>query len=175
MYTRCSFSRISAPKIYPKIDEKNDRKMEHFFGPLLEGLGSHSVTMLGSKSHLKIDQKINATLDRFLDDFRLILGSMWVPFALRDGTGTPPRRPKTLSRRSQDAPKTPKDAKKAPQEAPRGPNTPPSSILDDLSSNFHRFFIDFFIIFSWIFHCFFIDVLICWDYCGTILVVLASQ
>ena len=53
---------------------------------------------------------------------------------------------------SQDAPKTLKDANKAPQEAPRGPNTPPSSILDDFSSNFHRFFIDFLIDSSWIFH-----------------------
>ena len=149
--------------------------MKHFFGPLLEGLGSHSVTILGSKSHLKIDQKINAILDRFLDDFGPILSPSGVPFGLRDATGTPPRRSKTLSRRSQDAPKTPKDAKKAPQEAPRGPNTPPSSILDDVSSNFHRFIIDFFIYFSWIFHCFFIDVLICWDYCGSILAVLASQ
>ena len=43
--------------------------MKHFFGPFLEGLGSHSVTILGSKSHLKIDQKINAILDRFWNDF----------------------------------------------------------------------------------------------------------
>ena len=129
--------------------------MKHFFGPILEGLGSHSVTILGSKSHLKIDQKINAILYRFLDDFGLILGSMWGPL----------RAPGC----HRDAPKTLKDANKAPQEAPRGPNTPPSSILDDFSSNFHRFFIDFFIDFSWIFHRFFIDVLICWDYSGSIL------
>ena len=44
VHTRCSFSRISAPTIYPKIDEKNDRKIKNFLGPLLEGLGSHSVT-----------------------------------------------------------------------------------------------------------------------------------
>ena len=107
VYTRCSFSRISAPKIYPKIDEKNDRKMEHFFGPLLEGLGSHSVTILGSKSHLKIDQKINAILDRFLDDFGPFLGSMWGPLRApgchRDAPKTLQDALKTLPRCSQDA------------------------------------------------------------------------
>jgi len=107
VYTRCSFSRISAPKIYPKIDEKNDRKMKHFFGPLLEGLGSHSVTILGSKSHLKIDQKINAILDRFLDDFGPILGSMWGPLRApgchRDAPKTLQDALKTLPRCSQDA------------------------------------------------------------------------
>ena len=101
LYTRCSFSKISAPKIYPKIDEQNDRKIEHFFGPFLDGLGSHSVTILGSKSHLKIDQKINAILDRFLNDLGPFLGSRWVPCGLRDATGTPCDAP----RRSQEAPK----------------------------------------------------------------------
>ena len=129
VYTRCSFSTISAPKIYPNIDKKNDRKMYHFFGPLLEGLGSHSVTILGSKSHLQIDEKFNAIWDRFLDHFGPILGSMWGPL----------RAPGC----HRDAPKTLKDANTAPQEAPRGPNTPSSSILNDCSSNFHRFFIDF--------------------------------
>ena len=106
-------------------------------------------------------------------DFWTMLGSSWspcgVPFGLRDATMTSPRRSKTLSRRSQDAPKTLKDANEAPQEAPRGPNTPPSSILNDFSSNFQLFFIDFFIDSSWVFHWFFIDVLICWDYSGSIL------
>ena len=96
---------------------------------------------------------------RFCIDFWKILGPSWgpcgVPFALRDATGTPPRRSKTPSRRSQDAPKTLKDANKA--------------ILDDFSYNFHRFFIDVFIDSSLIFHWFFIDVLICWDYSGSIL------
>ena len=94
------------------------------------------MTILESKSYLKIDQKINPILDRFL----MILGPSWgpcgFPFGLWDATGTLPRRSKTLPRRSQDAPKTPKDAKKAPQEAPRGSHTPPSSILDDVSSIF---------------------------------------
>ena len=36
--------------------------MKHFVRPLLEGLGRHSVTIFGSQSHLKIDQKINAIL-----------------------------------------------------------------------------------------------------------------
>ena len=110
---------------------------------------------------------------RFWINFWTILGPSWgpggVPCGLRDATGTPPRRSKTLSRGSQDAPKTLKDANKAPQEAPRGPKTPPSSILDDFSSNFHRLFINLFIDFSRIFHFFFIDVLICWDYSGSIL------
>ena len=143
--------------------------MKHFFGVLLEGLRSHSVTSLRSKSHLKIDQKINAILDRFFNDFGPSWGPCGVPFGLQVATGTPPRRSKTLQRRSQDAPKTLKDANKAPQEAPRGPNTPPSSILNDFSSNFHRFFIDSFIDSSWIFDWFFIDVIICWDYSGSIL------
>ena len=105
--TRSSFSRISAPQIHPKIDEKNDRKMKHFFGPLLEGLRSHSVTILGSRSHLKIDQKINAILDRFLDDFGPILGSMWgalrAPGCHRDAPKTFQDVLKTLPRCSQDA------------------------------------------------------------------------
>ena len=104
---------------------------------------------------------------KFWIDFWTILGPSWgpcgIPFGLRDATGTPPRRSKTLPRRSQDAPKTLKDANKAPQEAPRGSKTPPSSILDDFSSNFHRFFNDFFI------DLLFIDVLICWDFSGSIL------
>ena len=107
VYTRCSFSRISAPKIYPQIDEKNDRKMKHFFGSLLEGLGNHSLTILGSKSHLKIDQKINAILDRFLDDFGPFLGSMWSPLRApgchRDAPKTLQDALKTLARYSQDA------------------------------------------------------------------------
>ena len=75
---RCliDFGHQNDPKINPKIDEKNDRKMINFLGSLLEGLGSHSVTILGSKSHLKIDQKINAILDRYFKDFGSILGSI---------------------------------------------------------------------------------------------------
>ena len=41
--------------------------------------------------------------------------------------------------------------------------------LHDFSSNFHRFFDDWFIDFSWIFHWFVIDVLTCWDYSANIL------
>ena len=81
--------------------------MKHFFGALLEGLGSHSVTILGSESHLKIDRKINAILDRFLDDFRLFLGSMWVPLrapgCYRDASKTLQDGLKTLPGCSQDA------------------------------------------------------------------------
>ena len=81
--------------------------MEHSFGPFLEGLGSHSVTILGSKSPLKIDQKINAILDCFLDDFGPILGSMWgplqVPGCHRDASKTLQDALKTLPRCSQDA------------------------------------------------------------------------
>ena len=94
-------------------------------------------------------------LDRFLDDFGLFLESMWGPL------------PAPGCHR--DAPKTLKDANKAPQEAPRRLNAPPSSILDNFSSNFHRFFIDVFIDSSLIFHGFCIDVLIYWDYSGSIL------
>ena len=82
------------------------RKKIYYFGSFFDGLGNHSVTILGSKSHLKIDQKINAILYRFLEDFGGFLGSMRGPFGLLDATWTPPRRSKTLSRRSQDAPKT---------------------------------------------------------------------
>ena len=80
--------------------------MKHFFGPLLEGLGSHSVTILESKSHLKIDQKINAILDRFLDDFGPFLGSMWGPLRApgchRDAPKTLQDAFKTLPRCSKD-------------------------------------------------------------------------
>ena len=61
---------------------KNDRNMKHFFGPLLEGLGSHSVTILGYKSHLKIHEKINAILNRFLDDFSLNFHRFFLDFPL---------------------------------------------------------------------------------------------
>ena len=107
VYTRCSFSRISAPKIHPKIEKKNDRTIEHFFGPFLDGLGSHSATILASKSHLKIDQKINTILDRFLNDFGAFLGSMWGPLRApgchRDAHKTLEDALKTLPRCSQDA------------------------------------------------------------------------
>ena len=79
----------------------------HFCGPFLDGLGRHSVTILGSKSHPKIDQKINAILDRFLDDFGPFLESMWGPLRApgrhRDAPKTPQDGPKTLPRCPQDA------------------------------------------------------------------------
>ena len=119
--------------------------MKPFFGLFLECLGSPSVAILGSKSHLKINQKINAILDRFLNDFGLILGSMWDPLRApgchRDAPKTLQDALKRLPRCSQDA----QGCQQGTQEAPRGPKTPPSSILNDFSSNFHRFFIDFFI------------------------------
>ena len=93
--------------------------MEHFFVPLLDGSGSQSATILESKSHLKIDQKINVFWIDFLTILRLSWGPCGVPFGFGDATGTPPRRSKTLSRGSPDAPKTLKDANKAPQEAPK--------------------------------------------------------
>ena len=81
--------------------------MQHFFGTLLEGLGNLSVTILGSKSHLKIDQKLNAILYRFFNDFGLFLGSMWgplrVPGCHRDAPKTLQDVLKTLPRCSQDA------------------------------------------------------------------------
>ena len=107
----------------------------------------------------------------------MILSPCWrscgVPFGLRDATGTLPRRSKTLSRGSQDTPKSLKNANMAPQEAPRGPKTPPSSILDDFSWNFHRLFIDFSIAYSWffpvIFHRCFNMLGFFWQYSGRIL------
>ena len=140
MYTRCSFSRISAPKIYPKIDEKNDRKMEHFFGPLLEGLGSHSVTILGSKSHLKIDQKINAILDRFLDDFGSHPG---VHVGSPSRSGMPPGRPQDAPRRSQDAPKMLPRRSRTPIRHPKRPQEGPTHLQARFWTIFHRIFIDF--------------------------------
>ena len=116
--------------------------MKHVFVPLLEGLGSHSVTILGSKSHLKIDQKINAILDRFLNDFGPFLGSMWGPLR---APGCHRDAPKTL----QDAPGTPKDVAETPQEAPGGTE----DLQDRFLTIFHRFFIEF----SLIFHRFSID------------------
>ena len=141
-------------------------------GGILEPAGDRTWTPGRAQNRSKINPKSHWFVDRFLVDFGSFLGSMWGPLRAPGTTGTPPRRSKTLPRRSQDAPKTLKDANKAPQEAPRGPKTPPSSILDDFSLNFHRFFIDCFIDFSWIFHRFFIDVLMCWDYSGSILEVL---
>ena len=81
---------------------------------------------------------------RFWIDFWTILGPSWgpgaVPCGFRDATGTLPRRSKTHSRGSQDAPKTLKDANKALQEAKGAQDT---SKLD-----FGQFLIEF--------HCFFI-------------------
>ena len=142
VYTRYSFSRISAPKIYPKIDEKNDRKMEHFFGPLLEGLGSHSVTILGSKSHLKIDQKINAILDRFLNDFGSFLGSMWGPLR---APGCHRDAPKTLQDALKTLPRCSQDAQGRQEGTPRGPQ-------HASKRDFGRFFIEFSSIFHRCFH-----------------------
>ena len=143
VYTRSSFSRISAPKIYPKIDEKNDRKMKHFFGPFLEGLGSHSVTILGSKSHLKIDQKINAILDRFLNDFGPILGSMWGPLR---APGCHRDAPKTLQDALKTLPRCSQDAQGCQYGTPRGPKRAQHTAKLDfnrISIDFHRFSIDF--------------------------------
>ena len=139
------FQGFRPPRSIQKSMKKTIEKWNIFVGPLLEGLGTHSVTILESKSHLKIDQKINAILDRFLDDFGPIMGSMWGPFALRDATGTPPRRSKTLSRRSQDAPKTLKDANKG---TPRGPKRAQHASKLDVV----RFFIKFSSIFHRCFH-----------------------
>ena len=131
------------PKIYLKIDEKNDRKMKHFFGPLLEGLGIHSVTILGSKSHLKIDQKINAILDRFLNDFGPILGSMWGPLR---APGCHRDAPKTLQDALKTLPRCSQDAQGCQHGTPRGPKRAQhASKLDfrgffmEFSSIFHRF------------------------------------
>ena len=118
VYTRCSFSKISAPNIYPKIDEKNDLKMIHFFAPILDGLGSHSVSILGSKSHLKIDQKINAILDRFLYDFGPFLGSMWRPLR---APGCHRDAPKTLQDALKTLPRCSQDAQGRQEGTPRGP------------------------------------------------------
>ena len=108
--------------------------MEHFFGPLLEGLGSHSVTILGSKSHLKIDQKINAILDRFLDDSGLFLGSMWGPLR---APGYHRDAPKTLQDALKTLPRCSQDAQGHQKGTPRGPKSAQhASKLD-----FGRFFI----------------------------------
>ena len=119
--------------------------MEHFFGPLLEGLGSHSVTILGSKSHLKIDQKINAILDRFLDDFGPILGSMWGPLR---APGCHRDAPKTLQDALKTLPRCSQDAQGRQEGTPRGPKRAQhASKLD-----FGRFFIEFSSIFHRFFH-----------------------
>ena len=81
--------------------------MEQFFVLLLDGLGSQSVAILDSESHLKIEQKINVIWDRFFNDFGLFLGSMWGPLwapgCHRDAPKTLQDAPKTLPRCSQDA------------------------------------------------------------------------
>ena len=101
------FQRFGPPRSIQKSMTKNDRKIKHFFGTFLDGLGSHSVTILESKSHLKIDQKVSAILDQFLDDFGPVLGSMWVPLRVRgchrDAPKTLQDALKRLSRCSQDA------------------------------------------------------------------------
>ena len=106
VFTRCSFSRISAPRIYPKIDEKTIEKWNTFLD-LYWKVCRHSVTILGSKSPLQIDQKINAILHRFLNDFGPFLGSMWGPLRApgchRDAPKTLQDAPKTLPTCSQDA------------------------------------------------------------------------
>ena len=122
--------------------------MKHFFRPFLDGLGSHSVTILGSKSHLKIDQQINSILDRFLNDFGPILGSMWGP---PSGSGMPPGRPQDAPRRSQDAPKMLPRRPRTPRRHPKRPQEGPTRLQARFWTNFHRIFIDFSSIFSLIF------------------------
>ena len=92
--------------------------MTHFFGPHLEGLGSHSVTILETKSHLKIDQKINANLDRFFHDFGVILGSMWAPLC---ASGCHWDAPKTLQDALKTLPRCSQDAQGRQEGTPRGP------------------------------------------------------
>ena len=127
--------------------------MEHFFGPLLEGLGSHSVTIFGSRSHLKIDQKINAILDRFLDDLGPILGHVGSP----SGSGMPPGRPQDAPRRSQDAPKMLPRRSRMPIRHPKRPQEGPTRLRARFWTIFHRIVTDFSSIFSLILLGFSID------------------
>ena len=92
--------------------------MEHFFGPLLEGLGSDSVTISVSKSHLKIDEQINAILDQFLNDFGPFLGSMWGPLR---APGCHRDSPKMLQDALKRLPRWSQDAQGRQEGTPRGP------------------------------------------------------
>ena len=150
-----------------KKRSKNETLFSTVFGSFGAPFCDHFWIKIASKNRSKNQCDFGSIFERFS-------AHPGVHVASPSRSGMPPGRPQDAPRRSQDAPKmlprrarTP--ANRAPQEAPRGPNTPPSSILDDFSLNFHRFFIDFFIDSSWIFHGFFIDVLICWDYSGSTL------
>ena len=93
----------------PRSIQKSMKKIENetLFWIAFGRFGSHSVTILESKSHLKIDRKINAILDRFFNDFGPFLGSRWGPLRApgchRDAPKTLQDALKTLPRCSQDA------------------------------------------------------------------------
>ena len=109
----------------------------------------------------------------FWIDFLTILGPSWgpcgVPFGLWDATGTFPKIP----RRSQEAPKMLPRRSRMPTRHPKRPQEGPTPLQARFCTIFQRIFIIcssmFFIDFSWFFYGFFIDVLICWDYSGSIL------
>ena len=83
---------------------------------------------------------------RFWIDVWTILGPSWgpcgVPFGLRDATGTPPRRSKTLSRRSQDAPKMLPRRSRTPIRHPKRPQEGPTHLQARNFIDFRWFVID---------------------------------
>ena len=106
VYTRYSFSRISASKIYSKIDEKKRSKMKHFFGPLLEGLKpfcDHFGIKIASKNRSKKQCDFESIFVWFWAYPGVHVGSLRAPGCHRDAPMTLQDALKRLPRCSQDA------------------------------------------------------------------------
>ena len=135
--------------------------MEHFFGLFLEGLGSHSVSILALKSHLKIDKN--------QCDFRLIFARFsalpGVQVGSTAGSGMPPGRSEDAPRRSPEAPKMFPRRSRTPIRHPKRPQDGPRHLQARFWTISHRIFIDF----SWIFHGFFLDLALIFHRCFNML------
>ena len=165
----CSFSRISAPKIYPKINEKtieNETLFWTAFGRFGEPFCDHFGIKIASKNRSKNQY-----------DFGSIFGWFWAPPGVHVGSpsrsGMPPGRSQDTPRRSQDAPKMLPRRSRMLIRHSKGLQEGSTHLQARIWTIFHSNFINCSLIcfmdLSLIFHWFFIDVFICWDFSGSIL------
>ena len=139
VYTRCSFSRISAPKVYPKIDEQKRSKNETLFWTAFGRFGEPFCEHFGIKIASKNRSKNQC-------DFGSIFGRFWAHPGVHVGSpsrsGMPPGRPQDAPRRSQDAPKMLPRRPRTPRRHPKRPQEGPTRLQARFWTIIHRIAID---------------------------------